>query len=95
MKISGSGTPCFCRSGEHLAHDDVEEAQPVAHLEQRLGAVHPHRRAEAAVELDDRGARERRPGGVVGDVDVGEGGMSSGSMVDSGTIPVSPLSTSR
>ena len=57
---------------EHLAGDDVEEREPAAHAEQRLGAVHAHRGAEAAVELDDGGAPDRG-GGVVGaDLDVAQ-----------------------
>ena len=36
--------------GEHLASDDVEEAQPVLDLEQRLGGGQAHARAQTAVE---------------------------------------------
>ena len=57
---------------QHLAGDDVEEAQPAAHAEQRLGALHAHRGAEAAVELDDRGPADRLGRDVVGHVDVGQ-----------------------
>ena len=46
---------------QHLPGDDVEEGQPAAHAQQRLGAVHAHRRAEAAVELDHRGRRGSPP----------------------------------
>ena len=38
---------------EHLPGDDVEEGEPVAHQERRLGASQAHARAEPAVELDD------------------------------------------
>ena len=44
---------------EHLAGDDVEEGQPVADLEQRLGPVQAHRGAQAAVELDTTVPAER------------------------------------
>ena len=45
---------------EHLAGDDVEEGQAVLDLEQRLRLRHPHRGAQAAVELDHHGRVERR-----------------------------------
>ena len=50
---------------EHLPGDDVEEGEAAAHAQQRLRAVHAHRGAEAAVQLDhggraDRGTRRRR-----------------------------------
>ena len=57
---------------QHLPGDDVEEGQPAAHAQQRLGAVHAHRGAEAAVELDHRGRADRGRGVVVGDLDVGQ-----------------------
>ena len=44
---------------QHLARDHVEEGQPAAHAQQRLGAVHAHRGAQAAVELDDGGGADR------------------------------------
>ena len=57
---------------QHLAADDVEEAHPLAHAQQRLGAVHAHRGAEAAVELDDGGGADRGLRGLVVDGDVGQ-----------------------
>ena len=72
MKISGSGASYSLAQVEHLPGDDVEEGQPAAHAQQRLGAVHAHRRAEAAVELDHGGLRDRRGGVLVGDLDVGQ-----------------------
>ena len=36
---------------QHLAHDHVEEGEPVLDLDQRLGPRHPHAGAEPAVEL--------------------------------------------
>ena len=44
---------------QDLAHDDVEERQPVLDLEQGLRPGHPHARPEPAVELDDHRALER------------------------------------
>ena len=46
---------------QDLAGDHVQEAQALAHAQQRLGAVHAHRGAEATVELDHRGGGD---GGV-------------------------------
>ena len=57
---------------QHLPGDDVEEAQAAAHAQQRLRAVHPHRRAEAAVELDHRGRADRLGGDLVAHLDVGQ-----------------------
>ena len=57
---------------QHLAGDDVEEREPAAHAQQRLRAVHAHRRAEATVELDHDRAADRVGGRVVGDLDVGD-----------------------
>jgi hypothetical protein len=45
--------------GEHLASHDVEEGQPVAHLQDGLRPGQAHARAESAVQLDDRGVRQR------------------------------------
>ena len=42
-----------------LPDDQVEERLLVAHRQQRLGAVHAHRGAEPAVELDDGGLGQR------------------------------------
>ena len=44
---------------QHLAGDDVQEAQPVLGLEQRLGARQPHAGAEPAVEPQHHGMRQR------------------------------------
>ena len=55
---------------EHLPGDDVEERQPAAHAEERLGAIHAHRGAEAAVQLDHHGAADGLRGVLVGDLDV-------------------------
>ena len=54
----------------HLAHDQVEEGLVASHREQRLGAVHAHRGAEPAVELDDGGLGERLARGVLVHVDL-------------------------
>ena len=45
---------------QDLLHDHVEEGLALLDLEQRLRAVHAHRRAEPAVELDDHRLVERR-----------------------------------
>jgi hypothetical protein len=45
---------------KNLAHDHVEEREPVLHLDQRLRARHAHAGAEAAVELQHHGAIEAR-----------------------------------
>ena len=58
---------------EHLQGDDVEEGQAVPDLERRLRAGHAHAGAEAAVELDDGGLRQRRAGLLVGDLHLAEG----------------------
>ena len=54
--------PAALAQREHLADDHVEEREPLLDLEQRLRPVHPHRGAEAAVELDDHRLVERRLG---------------------------------
>ena len=72
MKISGSATSYSLAQVQHLPGDDVEERQPAAHAEQRLGAVHAHRRPETAVELDHDRLRDRGGGVLVGDLGVGE-----------------------
>ena len=61
--------------GQHLAHDDVEEGEPVLHRQQRLGLVEPHRRGQPAVELDHRRGRERVRGHLRIDVEVVEFGQ--------------------
>jgi hypothetical protein len=43
---------------EHLAHDHVEEGEPVLDLDQRLGPGHPHAGAEPAVQLQHHGLVE-------------------------------------
>ena len=45
---------------QHLSGDHVEEGQPAAYAQQRLGAGHAHRGAEAAVELDHDGLADGR-----------------------------------
>ena len=63
-------SPLRSRRCEHLAHDDVEEGEPLLDLQQRLGAGHAHAGAEAAVQLEYDNAREglvaalRQLGGV-------------------------------
>ena len=57
---------------QDLAGDHVEEGQAAAHAQQRLGAGHPHRGAESAVELDHHGLADRLRGGLVAHLDVGE-----------------------
>ena len=57
---------------EHLPGDDVEEREAAAHAQQRLRAVHAHRGAEAAVELDHRGRADRGSGVVVAHLDVAQ-----------------------
>ena len=47
---------------DHLPRDQVQERQPVLHLEQRLGHRHAHARAEPAVELQHDGAVEQLAG---------------------------------
>ena len=54
----------------HLPHDEVQEVQAVTHLEEVLGPVQPHRRAEPAVELDHDGGADRFAGLAVADLDV-------------------------
>ena len=49
---------------QHLAGDDVEEAEPVAHRQGRLRPADSHARAEATVELDHHRAPECRGHGV-------------------------------
>ena len=79
MKISGSAGVVLLAQVEHLPGDDVEEGQPAAHAQQRLGAVHAHRRAEPAVELDHGGGRDRLRGGLVGSTSTSASdSMSSG-----------------
>ncbi len=58
--------------GQHLLDDDVQEGLPVAHLQQVLGLVQAHRRAQAAVELDDGGAGHGLTGRFLTDLDVVE-----------------------
>ena len=72
MNSSGSGGVVLLAEVQHLAGDDVEEAQPAAHAQQRLRPVHAHRRAEAAVELDDRRLADGLGRDVVGHLDVGQ-----------------------
>ena len=72
MKISGSVASYSLAQVQHLPRDDVEERQPAAHAQQRLGALHAHRGAEAAVELDHRRRADRLGGVVVGDLDVAQ-----------------------
>ena len=57
---------------QHLPGDHVEEGEPPAHAEQRLGAGHAHRGAEPTVELDHHGVPDGRGGGLVVDLDVGD-----------------------
>ena len=71
MKISGSVASYSLRRCSTCRGDDVEERQPAAHAQQRLRAVHAHRRAEPAVELDHRGRADRGRGVLVGHLDVG------------------------
>ena len=72
MKIERQRRVVLLAQVQHLPGDDVEEAQAAAHAQQRLGAVHAHRGAEAAVELDDRGPADRLGRDVVADLDVGQ-----------------------
>ena len=72
MKISGSGASYSLRRCSTCRAMMSRKRQPAAHAQQRLGAVHAHRGAEAAVELDHRGPADRLGGDVVGHLDVGQ-----------------------
>ena len=88
MSTSGSRAPGALAQLEHLAGDHVEERLPVLGLDQRLGVRHAHARAEPAVELEDDRLVERRV--LVGQLVEVLRGRSTGSISDSGSMPVSP-----
>ena len=88
MNSSGSVASYSCAQVQHLAGDDVEEGQAAAHAEQRLGPVHAHRGAEAAVELDHRGRADRVGGGRRSSTSTSASdSMSSGSIELSAIMP--------
>lgn len=55
-----------------LPHDQVKEGESLAHGQQGLCLVQPHRRAQAAVELDDDGSCDRGLSGFAADGGVAE-----------------------
>ena len=62
ISVSGRRTLSLVRGRDHLADDDVDEPHLLglvaAHRQQRLGAFQAHGRAQAAVELEERGLGE-------------------------------------
>ena len=72
MNSSGRGASYFLRRWSTCRAMMSRKVRPAAHAEQRLGAVHAHRGAEAAVELDHGRLPDRLGGDVVVHLDVGQ-----------------------